>query len=102
MQSRDFQARCEQALRSFGQAASLLFKPEHLAAGGYTSEDRHNQSRFHPLVSMSIGACHVTADIYPSHYEVSAAATLAKKMAKQTAGNSLFIEQRLSPHQSRP
>lgn len=94
MQSRDFQARCEQALRSFEQAASLLFKPEHLSAGGYTSEDRHNQSMFHPLVSLSIGASHITADKYFSHHEVSAAATVAKKMAKRTAGNSLFIEQR--------
>jgi diguanylate cyclase (GGDEF)-like protein len=94
MQSRDFQARCEQALRSFEQAASLLFKPEHLAAGGYTSEDRHNQIIKHPLVSMSIGASHITAEQFFSHYEVSAAATAAKKMAKRTLGNSLFIEQR--------
>ncbi len=94
MQSRDFQARCEQALRSFEQAASLLFKPEHLAAGGYTSEDRHNQIIMHPLVSMSIGASHITAEQFFSHYEVSAAATAAKKMAKRTLGNSLFIEQR--------
>ena len=94
MQSRDFQARCEQALRSFEQAASLLFKPEHLAAGGYTSEDRHNQVILHPLVSMSIGASHITAEQFFSHYEVSAAATAAKKMAKRTLGNSLFIEQR--------
>lgn len=101
MQSRDFQARCEQALRSFEQAASLLFNPEHLAAGGYTSEDRHNQSRFHPLVSMSIGASHITADRFFSHYEVSAAATAAKKMAKKSHGNSMFIEQRQDPHQSK-
>ena len=102
MQSRDFQARCEQALRSFEQAASLLFKPEHLAAGGYTSEDRHNQIIFHPLVSLSIGACHITADRYFSHHEVSEAATGAKRMAKRTAGNSLFIEQRNSTPQSKP
>jgi diguanylate cyclase (GGDEF)-like protein len=94
MQSRDCQTRCESALRSFEQAASLLFKPEHLATGGYTSEDRNNLSTFHPLVSLSIGAVHITADQYFSHYEVSAAATVAKKMAKRTPGNSLFIEQR--------
>lgn len=97
MQSRDFQARCEQALRSFEQAASLLFQPEHLAARGYTSEDRHNQEIFHPLVSMSIGASYITPDQYFSHHEVSAAATSAKKMAKRTSGNSLFIEQRNVP-----
>lgn len=100
MQSRDFQARCKQALRSFEQAASLLFKPEHLAAGGYTSEDRHGNTIFHPLVSLSIGASHITADRYFSHHEVSAAATVAKKMAKRTAGNSLFIEQRSTTNQA--
>lgn len=94
MQSRDCQVRCEQALRAFGQAATLLFKPEHLADGGYTSEDRNNQITFHPLVSLSIGACHITADRYFSHHEVSASATAAKKMAKRTFGNSLFIEPR--------
>ena len=94
VQSRDCQARCEQALRSFGQAASLLFKPEHLASGGYISEDRQNQTVFHPLVSLSIGASFITADRYSSHYEVSTAATTAKKIAKRTPGNSLFIEQR--------
>jgi diguanylate cyclase (GGDEF)-like protein len=100
MRSRDFKVRCERALRSFAQAASLLFKQEHLAAGGYTSEDRNNLSIFHPLVSLSIGATHITADKYFSHYEVSAAATAAKKMAKRTPGNSLFIEQRVTNPQS--
>lgn len=94
MHSKDFQQRCEQALRSFKQAASLLFRPEHLASNGYTSEDRNNNEQFHPLVSMSIGACLITPEDFSSHHEVSAAATAAKKMAKQTAGNSLFIEQR--------
>ena len=94
MQSDDFQTRCEDALRAFEQAAALLFKPEHLAEKGYTSEDRNNQISFHPLVSLSIGASHITSDHYFSHYEVSAAATVAKKMAKRTLGNSLFIEPR--------
>ena len=94
MRSRDFQARCRQALRAFEQAASLLFKPEHLADGGYTSEDRHSELKFHPLTSLSIGAAYISPGCYFSHHEVSAAATAAKKMAKRTPGNSLFIEQR--------
>ena len=94
MQSHDWQARCGQALRSFEQAATLLFAPEHRAMGGYESEDRHNKTLFHPLVSLSIGASHITPDQFLSHHEVSAAATAAKKMAKRTSGNSLFIEPR--------
>jgi len=102
MQSRDWQARCEQVLRSFEQAASLLFSPEHLATNGYESEDRNNQTRFHPLVSLSIGACPISPAQYCSHHEVSAAATVAKKMAKRTPGNSLFIEQRSLTQHNQP
>jgi diguanylate cyclase (GGDEF)-like protein len=94
MQSRDWKARSEQALRSFEQAASLLFTPEHLSAGGYQSEDRNDNIVFHPLSSLSIGAVQITPNQFLSHNEVSAAATQAKKMAKHIVGNSLFIEQR--------
>lgn len=97
MQSRDWKARCEQALRSFEQAASLLFTTEHLTAGGYQSEDRNGNVIFHPLSSLSVGAVPVAANLFSSHNEVSAAATQAKKMAKRTPGNSLFIEQRSCP-----
>jgi diguanylate cyclase (GGDEF)-like protein len=96
MQSRDWKARLEQALRAFEQAASLLFTPEHLSAGGYASEDRNDHVVFHPLTSLSIGAIPIASKQFFSHNEVSSAATQAKKMAKRTAGNSLFIEQRSS------
>ncbi len=96
MQSRDWQTRCEQALRSFEQAASLMFSEDHLSAGGYTSEGRDGTVKFHPLSSLSIGAIRVGAGQYPSHHEVSAAMTDAKKMAKKIQGNSIFVEQRLS------
>ena len=94
MQSRDWQSRCEQALRSFEQAASLMFREEHMAAGGYTSEARDGTVRFHPLTSLSIGAIRVEPGQFPSHHEVSAAMTDAKKMAKKMRGSSLFVEQR--------
>ncbi|TAJ78207.1 MAG: GGDEF domain-containing protein [Gallionellaceae bacterium] len=101
MQSRDWKARLEQALRAFEQAASLLFLSEHLDAGGYASEDRNDHIVFHPLTSLSIGAVPVSPRQFFSHNEVSAAATQAKKMAKRTAGNSMFIEQRSLPGQER-
>jgi diguanylate cyclase (GGDEF)-like protein len=94
MQSRDWKTRCEQALRSFEQAAELLFKEEHLAAGGYSSEGRDGTVKFHPLTSLSIGATQVLPRQFISHHEVSAAMTDAKKMAKKINGNSMFIEVR--------
>lgn len=96
MRSKDWKSRCEQALRSFEQAASLLFTPEHIMAGGYQSEDRNDKVIFHSMTSLSIGAVAVAPGQYLSHNEVSAAATQAKKMAKRTKGNSLFIEPRSS------
>lgn len=94
LQSRDWKARCEQALRSFEQAASLMFREEHLVEGGYTSEGRDSTVKFHPLTSLSIGAIQVTPGLFVSHHEVSAAMSEAKKMAKKIQGNSLFVEQR--------
>ncbi|MBI5890224.1 MAG: EAL domain-containing protein [Nitrosomonadales bacterium] len=94
LQSRDWKTRCEQALRSFEQAAKLMFREEHLAAGGYSSEARDGTIRFHPLTSLSIGAIQVAPGQFMSHHEVSAAMSDAKKMAKKTSGNYLFIEQR--------
>jgi diguanylate cyclase (GGDEF)-like protein len=94
MQSRDWKTRCEQALRSFEQATELMFKEEHLIAGGYSSEGRDGIAKFHPLTSLSIGATQVLPGQFLSHHKVSAAMTDAKKMAKKISGNSLFIEQR--------
>ena len=96
MQSRDWKTRCEQALKSFGQAASLMFKKEHLVAGGYASEGRDGQTQFHPLTSLSIGAIQVSPGQFMSHHEVSEAMSDAKKKAKKIPGNSLFVEQRIT------
>lgn len=94
MQSRDWRTRCEQALRSFEQAAGLMFKEEHLNAGGYSSEGRDGMVTFHPLTSLSIGAIQVPPGQFVSHHEVSSAMCDAKKLAKKINGNSLFVEQR--------
>lgn len=94
MQSKDWKKRCESALDSFAQASSLLFREEHIAAGGYHSEERNGAPAFHRLTSISMGALNVLPGQFVSHHEVSAAMSSAKKMAKKQAGNSLFVEQR--------
>lgn len=96
MQSRDWKARCEQALRSFEQAASLLFKEKHMVDGGFSVEGRDGNVQFYPLTSLSIGATVIAPGQFTSHHEVSEAMSEAKKMAKKIHGNSLFIEQRVS------
>ncbi len=94
LRSPDWRARCEQALRSFEQAASLLFEEGHQQTGGYECEARDGKLTFHPLTSLSIGALPVHPGEFASHHEVSAAMGEAKKMAKKMPGNSLFVEQR--------
>jgi len=94
MQSPDWEKRCNDALQSFANLSVLLATEEHRQAGGYESEDRNGKVIFHPLTTLSIGAVSIEPGKYRSHHEVSAAATEAKKMAKQTRGNSLFCEQR--------
>ncbi len=92
MQSRDWRARCVSALDSFAQASSLLFSETHLSKGGYHHATHDGSLTFHPLTSLSIGAIKVSPGQFSSFHEVSAAMSESKKMAKQIAGNSLFVE----------
>ncbi|MEW6562635.1 MAG: GGDEF domain-containing protein [Pseudomonadota bacterium] len=94
MQSKDWQSRCEDALSAFAEVSAALALDEHRRIGGYESEDRQGKVVFHALPSLSIGAVRVDGGEFISHHEVSAAASLAKKMAKKIKGNSLFVEQR--------
>jgi diguanylate cyclase (GGDEF)-like protein len=94
MRSPDWEKRCNQALNSFAHTSSVLFEEAHRAIGGYMSEDRQGRIVHHPLPTLSIGVVCVTPDAYRSHHEISEAASVAKKMAKKTPGNSLFVERR--------
>lgn len=94
MQSHDWEMRCNEALQSFARLSTAFVSEPHRLAGGFESEDRNGKIVFHPLTTLSIGAVHIDPGKFMSHYEVSAAATEAKKMAKQKHGNHLFFEQR--------
>ena len=94
MQSPDWEKRCNDALQSFAKMSVSLATEEHRRAGGYESEDRNGKRIFHSLTTLSIGATRIEPGKFGSHHEVSAAASVAKKMAKQIRGNSLFCEQR--------
>lgn len=89
-----WQMRLEGALHTFEDGRGQFFSLEHIARGGYESEDRQGRSVLHPLLALSIGALTVQPGQFQSHHEVSAAATQTKRMAKRTQGCSLFIERR--------
>lgn len=93
-QSQDWEWRCRQIMRQFDSSRLALFLPEHVAQGGYESEDRRGRMVFHAPVMLSIGAVPVRQGYFQQHLEVERAASQAKKMAKKSEGNSLFIERR--------
>lgn len=92
MQSRDWRARCENALDSFARVSALLFKEEHLSEGGYLHPAHDDSLVFHPLTSLSIGAIKVSCGVFDSFHEVNAAMRGATQTAKQQSGCSLFVD----------
>lgn len=93
-QSPDWEARCRHALSLFDNRVAHMVEPAHLAAGGFTAEDRRGQPVFHPLPALSLGCLPVVAGVFHSQHEVASAVAEAKHQAKKTRGSSLFIERR--------
>ena len=92
----DWELRCRRILEKFNAAIAGLFTTDDLARGGYLAEDRKGERVFVPLVSLSIGAVQADPGRFATHHQISSAAVVAKKEAKKIAGNSLFIERRVS------
>lgn len=93
-QSENWQKRAQLILSRFEKASKEFFPPADRARGGYTTLDRDGKEVFYPLTSLSIGAVMIEPQLGLSHHNISAAMASAKKQAKQTAGNTLFIERR--------
>ncbi len=100
-QSADWRERCEAVLARFDAERIPLFDSNHVADGGYRSEDRRGCMEFHALVSLAIGAVEINPASYHQYQEVAAAATEAKRMAKKAEGSSLFVDQRKHPTRPR-
>ncbi len=96
-QSPDWEVRCRAMLAQFDAERGTLFSPEHLAEGGYRSEDRRGALAFHALVTLSIGAVLIDPASFRQYQEVARAASDAKRMAKRIDGSCLFIDQRRIP-----
>lgn len=94
-QSEHWESRCDEFLSKIGNAFPEFYSETDRLRGSIETEDRQGQTRFHPILSISIGALIVEPGLYQSHHEVSAACVNAKKQAKKVAGNNLFIERRI-------
>lgn len=93
-QSEHWESRCNEFLSKVGTTFPQFYTGIDQQRGGIETEDRQGERRFHPILSISIGALIVERDQYQSHHEVSAACVNAKKQAKKVSGNNLFIERR--------
>lgn len=97
-QSDDWEARCQRILDLFSVKVAAFFSSEDRERGGYFTDDRQGKRIFHPLTSLSLGMVDVKPDTYTSIHQVAAAAGEAKKQAKKTPGNALFVERRGREH----
>jgi diguanylate cyclase (GGDEF)-like protein len=93
----DWEARCQAILNDFSALAENFYRPEDRAKGGIYTYDRQGVARFFPLLSVSIGVVQPDPHRCHSHHDIAALATEAKHQAKQSQGNSLFIERRRAP-----
>ncbi|MDO9050445.1 MAG: GGDEF domain-containing protein [Methylotenera sp.] len=93
-QSEDWEERCNHVLQHLEQVMPDFYDKDNHEIAGIECEDRRGNKIFYPYSSLSIGAVRIDPELFASHHEVAAAMTVAKKEAKNIAGNSLFYERR--------
>jgi len=91
----DSEQRCQAIHDHFAQLHPSLYNTKHLLAQGIEAQDRHGNTRFFPLISLSIGMVKLRDfSTLKTEAELSKHATIAKSLAKKITGNSLY---RLNP-----
>jgi diguanylate cyclase (GGDEF)-like protein len=93
-QSKNWEQLCLDALDTISKVIPDFYDRKDVESGGIRVEDRLGNQNFYPFGSMSIGAVKVEPRLYKSHHEVAGAMGRAKKEAKKTPGNSLFVDRR--------
>ncbi|WP_462322254.1 EAL domain-containing protein [Halochromatium sp.] len=94
----DWETRCRRILSTFEAQAPSFYNATDRENGGLWGEDRQGGRVFFPFLSLSLGAVQPDPSCCESFHDVATMAADAKHMAKQQAGNSLFIERRCGPH----
>jgi len=93
-QSEDWEVICHDILETIVKVMPDFYDLKDVQLGGIRIEDRLGNEHFYPFGSLSIGAVRACSEAFASHHEVAGAMSNAKKQAKKTIGNSLFIERR--------
>lgn len=83
---------CEDILAAFEKRVPQYYRADDSKAGGIYAEDRSGTPCFFPLISLSVGIVAPDACCRcQSHVDIADLAASAKKSAKQTLGNSYFV-----------
>ncbi|MRD72964.1 EAL domain-containing protein [Rhodocyclus tenuis] len=96
--SRDWQARCQQALDAFAGEIREFFSEDDIELGGYVTENRKGQPEFHAITSLSIGIVDAAPGMFANHLSIARVAAEVKKKAKAIVGNSLYTNLRTYTH----
>ncbi|HEY0961406.1 MAG TPA: bifunctional diguanylate cyclase/phosphodiesterase [Pseudomonadales bacterium] len=90
-----FLTNIQAVLDGFAKQVPRHYSPAHRQEGGITGIDRNGVFSFFGLVSVSVGVVPPEAVVTcQSHIDIADLASEAKKLAKQTRGNSYFINRR--------
>ncbi|WP_083944814.1 bifunctional diguanylate cyclase/phosphodiesterase [Thiomicrospira microaerophila] len=82
---------CEAILAQFNQLIQDFYLPNDREQGGIVSVNRHGETEFFPMMSLSLGVLVVPPGLVAHQQKIAGLATKAKKQAKQTAGNSWIM-----------
>ena len=85
----DWLARCDRLLTKLTEIIPHYYSEEDRTRGSIVARDRFGQMRDFPLVTLSIGAISVDNCERVTVERIAEIASVAKKLAKQTNGNSL-------------
>jgi GGDEF domain-containing protein len=91
--SQDWRKRLNCLQEDFQGQCRRFYRPEHLQAGGFSSNNRQGQQQEFPLLSLSLGVVHLRPEAC-AHLDASQLAELAsqaKHHAKAVPGYSLHI-----------
>jgi EAL domain-containing protein (putative c-di-GMP-specific phosphodiesterase class I)/GGDEF domain-containing protein/predicted transcriptional regulator len=92
--SPDWELRVQTILNNFDQEVKSFFRTEHLAHGGFVTQNRQGVDVFHPLVSLSAGIVLVEPGLMDCPQDLSEQMAETKKMAKKMTGSSYFVNRR--------
>lgn len=85
----NWQQQCQNILDEFAVKVRDFYPADTLAEGGVWTKNRHGEHQFHSILSLAIGVVHPTQ--CRNHHQVAELAAQAKKHAKQTGGNHIYL-----------